>query len=313
MAKQFNYGGQAIIEGVMMRGAQKMCLAVRAEDGEIVTHCEDLNPKIYNSFISRVPFLRGLTMLWDSLGLGIRALMFSADVAMGDEEADFSGPVAWGTIAVSFAIGIGIFFVAPLLLVRLVDPMIASSFASNLIEGLIRLAFFLIYIWGIGQMPDIRRVFGYHGSEHKTINAYEAGEDLTVEAVDRHSTAHVRCGTAFLLQVVVISIFVYALLGRPPLVWRIASRIVLIPVIAGIAYEFLKFSAKHKDNWFMWQLIQPGLWLQSLTTRPPDASMLEVGIAALKQLLVAEQIETSDDLLPERAPVSTVPAPAAEG
>ena len=312
MAKRFNYGGQAIIEGVMMRGARKMCLAVRAESGEIVLHSEDLNPVIYNSFISRVPFLRGLTMLWDSLGLGIRALMFSADVAVGDDGAEFSGPVAWGTIAFSFAIGIAIFFVAPLLLVRLVDPMIASSFVSNVVEGLIRLVFLLIYIWAIGLMPEIRRVFGYHGSEHKTINTYEADEELTVESVARHSSSHVRCGTAFLLQVVVISIFVFALLGRPPLVWRIVSRIALIPVVAGIAYEFLKFSAAHKDNGVMRLLIQPGLWLQRLTTREPDASMLEVGIAALKQLLAEEHIEARDDDLPELAPLSTLPAPAAE-
>jgi uncharacterized protein YqhQ len=312
MAKPFNYGGQAIIEGVMMRGSRKMCLAVRAESGEIVLHCEDLNSKIYNSIISRLPFLRGLTMLWDSLGLGIRALMFSADVAVGEEDADFSGPVAWGTVAFSFIIGIAIFFVAPLLLVQLVDPMIASSFVSNVIEGLIRLAFFLIYIWAIGLMPEITRVFGYHGSEHKTINAYEAGDPLTVEAVARHSTSHVRCGTAFLLQVVVISIFVFALLGRPPLVWRIVSRIALIPVIAGIAYEFLKFSAAHKDNRFMWWLIQPGLWLQSLTTREPDESMLEVGIAALKQLLKVEQIETASEELPERGTVSPVAAPVTD-
>ncbi len=313
MGKPFNYGGQAIIEGVMMRGAKKMCLAVRAESGEIVTHCEDLNSRIYGGFIAKMPFLRGLTMLWDSLGLGIRALMFSADVAMGDDEADFSGPVAWGTIGISFAIGIGVFFLGPVLLVRLIDPFIASAFVSNLIEGVIRLVFFLVYIWAIGLMPDIQRVFGYHGSEHKTINAYEAGEYLTVDAVKPHSTSHVRCGTAFLLQVAVISIFVFALLGRPPLVLRLVSRVALIPVIAGIAYEFLKFSAAHQNNWLMRLLVQPGLWLQGLTTREPDDSMLEVGIMALQQLLVEEEIEMVEDVQVDGAALPVTAVTAAEG
>jgi uncharacterized protein YqhQ len=294
MGKPFNYGGQAVIEGVMMRGAKKMCVAVRNPNSEILVHCEPLDPRIYASFVSKVPFVRGLTMLWDALGLGIRTLMFSADVAMGEEDVEFSGPIAWGMIAFSLIMGVVIFFVGPLLLVGFVDRLIASHFVSNLLEGSIRLAFFLAYVWAIGFIPDIQRVFGYHGAEHKAINAYEAGDELTVETVGRNSTVHTRCGTAFLLVVMVVSILVFALLGRPPLLLRIVSRIVLIPVIAGIAYEFIKFSATHQDRWLMRLLIAPGLWLQSFTTRQPDASMLEVAIAALQHLLIEENIVTTD-------------------
>jgi uncharacterized protein YqhQ len=311
MGKPFNYGGQAVIEGVMMRGAQKMCVAVRAPDDEIIVHCEPLNPRIYASFITKVPFLRGLTMLWDALGLGIRTLMFSANVAMEEEDVEFSGPIAWGTIAFSLIMAVAIFFVGPLLLLGFVDRLIASHFVSNLLEGIIRLALFLAYVWAIGFIPDIQRVFGYHGAEHKTINTYEANDELTVRAVGSHTLVHARCGTAFLLVVMVVSILVFALLGRPPLLLRIASRVVLIPVIAGIAYEFIKFSAAHQDHWLMRLLIAPGLWLQSFTTRQPDDSMLEVAIAALQRLLVEEQLiaaeETESDAV-TAVGIATAPA-----
>jgi uncharacterized protein YqhQ len=313
MDKPFNYGGQAVLEGVMMRGTQNMCVAVRAPNGQIITHCEPLNPRIYSSFVAKVPFVRGLTMLWDTLGLGIRTLMFSADVAMEEEEVEFSGPIAWGTIAFSMLIAVAVFFVGPLLLLGLVDRLIASHFISNVLEGLIRLIFFLAYVWAIGLIPDIQRVFGYHGAEHKTINTYEADDELSVEAVGRHTTVHPRCGTAFLLVVMFVSILVFALLGRPPLLLRIVSRVVLIPVIAGIAYEFIKFSAAHQDHWLMRLLIAPGLWLQSLTTRQPDASMLEVAITALKRLLVEEKLVAADTLNSETLAVASTSTAPAEG
>ena len=313
MSKPFNYGGQAVIEGVMMRGGQKMCVAVRAPNGEIVIHCEPLNPRIYAGPVARIPFVRGLTMLWDALGLGIRTLMFSADVAMGEEEVEFSGPIAWGTIAFSLIMAVAVFFVGPLLLVRFVDRLIASHFLSNLLEGGIRMSLFLGYVWAIGFIPDIRRVFGYHGAEHKAINAYEAGDELTVEAVARNSIVHPRCGTAFLLVVMVVSILVFALLGRPPLVPRIVSRIVLIPLIAGIAYEFIKFSAAHQDHWLMRLLIAPGLWLQGFTTRQPDPSMIEVAIAALRRLLVEEEILPATAIESEVAALSTTSTVPVEG
>jgi uncharacterized protein YqhQ len=208
---------------------------------------------------------------------------------------------------------VAIFFVGPLLLIGLVDRWIVSPFISNLLEGIIRLGFFLVYVWAIGFVPDIRRVFGYHGAEHKTINAYEAGDDLTVEAVGRRSTTHTRCGTAFLLQVVVISIFLFAVLGRPPMALRIVSRIVLVPVIAGIAYEFLKFTAARQRNRLIHLITMPGLCLQRLTTRQPNESMLEVAIAALQRLLTEEKIVAAEEQSAAGLAVSSVSATAADG
>lgn len=288
--KPFNYGGQAVLEGVMMRGSRALAVAVRDPEGEIVTHVEPVNQLLYNGPISRIPFLRGLTMLWDALGLGMRSLMFSADVAMGEEEgASFSGPVAWGTMAVSFAFGIGLFFVLPLLVVGFIDNWIESSLLSNLLEGLIRLLLFVGYVWLIGLIPDIKRVFAYHGAEHKTINAYEAGAELAPISVGRFTTLHPRCGTAFLLSVVVISILLFSLLGRPVLWLRILSRILLIPVVAGIAYEFIRFSARHLDKWWMRAIAAPNLAMQRLTTREPDLEMLEVAITAFNCMMAAEK------------------------
>jgi uncharacterized protein YqhQ len=296
MSKPFNYGGQAVIEGVMMRGRKHMAVAVRNPKGEIVLHTEPLNPRIYSSFINKVPFVRGFTMLWDALVLGMRTLMYSAQVAIEDEEdenaADFSGPMAWGTIAFSLILVVAIFFVSPLLLINLIEWLAGSVpiVVQHIIEGLVRLALFIAYIWAISHMDDIKRVFGYHGAEHKAINAYEQGVELTPEKVAQCSIVHPRCGTAFLLIVLVISIFVFALVGDPPLWLKVVSRVVLIPVIAGIAYEFLKFSAAHQQNPIIKILIAPGLALQKMTTREPDMSMLEVSIAALQKLLAEEQL-----------------------
>lgn len=291
MNKPFNYGGQAVIEGVMMRGRKHMAVAVRNPDGDIVLHTEKLNPRIYSSFINKIPFLRGFTLLWDALVLGMRTLMFSAEVAMGEAEAEFSGPVAWGSIALSLVIAIAIFFVSPLGLISLISQFIELPlFIQHLIEGIVRLGLFLGYVWAIGHLEDVKRVFGYHGAEHKAINAYEQGIELLPEKVAQCSIVHPRCGTAFLLIVMVISIFVFALVGDPNIWIKIASRILLIPVIAGIAYEFLKFSAAHQNNSLMKMLIAPGLALQGMTTREPDLSMIEVSIAALKRLLAEERL-----------------------
>lgn len=286
----FNYGGQAVIEGVMMRGSKHMAVAVRGPRGRILFHSEPLNAKIYGGPISKLPFLRGVIMLWDTLVLGMRALLFSADVALEEEEeVEFKGPIAWGSVAFSLIIGIGIFLLGPLFLIGLVDRYIASPLVSNILEGLIRLAFLLIYVYAIGFIPDIRRVFAYHGAEHKTINAYEDGAPLKPGAIKAYSTAHPRCGTGFLLVFVVIAILVFSLLGRPPLVLRIISRLVLIPVIAGPTYELIRFSAAHRNNPVVRVVVlAPSLALQRLTTREPDESMLEVAIAALQRLLAVE-------------------------
>jgi len=297
---EFNYGGQAVMEGVMMRGSKALAVAVRRPDGEITIHTEMLDPKIYASWVSKVPFLRALTSLWDVLVLGIRTLFYSAEVSMGEEaEVKFNGPIAWGTLALSLALGVGLFFVTPLLLVGLIDRYIESSFLSNVVEGVIRLLIFLAYIWVVGRIPEISRVFAYHGAEHKTVNAYEAGLELTPENAARCSTAHYRCGTAFLLSVMVISILIFALFGRPPMVLRILSRIVLIPFVAGIAYEYIKLTNRFRHKRIVQIMAAPNLALQRLTTRQPDESMLEVSIAALKRVLEVEQGETAP------APAST--------
>jgi len=293
--QEFSYGGQAVMEGVMMRGSRNMAVAVRRPDGEIDVHTEPLNTAIYSGTVSRIPFLRALTSLWDVLVLGIRTLMYSAEVALGEEEeVEFNGPVAWGTVAVSFVFGIGLFFVGPLLLVGLIDRFIESAFLSNIIEGILRLAIFVAYIVLIGLLPDIRRVFAYHGAEHKTINAYEAGAELVPEEVSRYSTAHYRCGTAFLLSVMVISILIFALLGRPPMPLRILSRIVLIPVVAGVAYEYIKLTNRYRHLAFVRVIAAPNLALQRLTTREPDLSMLEVSITALQHVLASEPQAASE-------------------
>jgi len=286
---ELNYGGQAVMEGVMMRGTKALAVAVRQPDGTIVLHTEPLNPKIYASRLSRIPFLRGLTGLWDALVLGIRTLMWSAETALGpEEEVQFTGPVAWGTVALSLILGVGLFFVGPLLLARLIDRYVESSFLSNLLEGLIRLVIFVAYLWAIGRISEIRRVFAYHGAEHKTINAYESGAELTPAEVARFSTAHYRCGTAFLLSVMVISILVFSLLGRPPLPLAILSRVLLIPVVAGAAYEYIKLTNRYRDHALIRAMAAPNLALQRLTTREPEPAMLEVSIAALQRVLEAE-------------------------
>ncbi len=308
---EFNYGGQAVMEGVMMRGSTVLAVAAREPDGNVIIHTEPLNPKIYASFVSKVPFLRALTSLWDALVLGIRTLMYSAEIALSEEEdVEFSGPIAWGTIIVSFAIGIGIFFVGPLMLVRLVDRYIASSFLSNLLEGVVRMGLFVAYIALIGLIPDIRRVFAYHGAEHKTINAYESGAEMTPSEVAKFSTAHYRCGTAFLLSVMVISILIFSLIGRPPIVIRILSRILLIPVVSSVAYEYIKLTNRFQHNRIVRAIAAPNLALQRLTTREPDLSMLEVSIAALKSVLRSEgKLPASEpaieDIRPELVPSQT--------
>jgi len=185
----------------------------------------------------------------------------------------------------SLALGVGMFFLLPALLARWLDPLIGSALLSNLVESLIRLAMVLTYVWAVGLVPDIGRVYAYHGAEHKTVHAYEAGEPLTVEAIQSHTTAHTRCGTAFILIVVFVSVLVFSLLGRPPLLLRLASRILFLPLISGIAYEWLKFSARHESDWWARILVAPGLAMQKLTTREPDDKMVEVAIAALKRVL----------------------------
>lgn len=277
------------MEGVMMRGSQTMAVALRHPEGHIVIETEPLNETLYRGPISRIPFLRGLIMLWDALGLGTKALMMSADVAAG-EEVSLSGPTSWGMVVIGVGMGVGLFMLLPSFLIGLVVPYIAGEWLSSLLEGIVRLVLVVGYIWAVGYMPDIRRVFAYHGAEHKTINAYEAGADLSVDGVRPFPTAHTRCGTAFLLTLVVLSVLVFAPFRPPTLLWRVLSRLVLLPVISGIAYEFIRLTARFSDRSWMRVLTRPNLALQRLTTREPDDGMIEVAIAALKAVLTREGV-----------------------
>jgi len=293
LARTFSYGGQAVIEGVMMRGSRTLAVALRNPAGQIVVETEPLNERLYLGPVSRIPFLRALLMLWDTLGLGMKAIMMSADVAAGDD-VSLEGPATWGTIALGLVLGVGLFMVLPSFLIGLLDPYIVSQWVSSLLEGILRLLIVVGYMWAVGQMPDMKRVFSYHGAEHKTINAYEAGVDLIVDQVRSFSTAHVRCGTAFLLILVVLSVLVFAPFGQLPLGWRLISRVVLLPVLAGLSYEYLRLTARFADHPWMRVLIAPNLALQRLTTREPDDDMLEVAIAALSRVLQDEGLATSD-------------------
>jgi uncharacterized protein YqhQ len=282
------YGGQAVIEGVMMRGQKAFAIAMRAPDGKIVLYNEKLG-EIYRSRIVKIPFVRGVIMLWDALGIGMRALTIAANTQTGEDEK-LEGPVLYLTLGLALIFGVGLFFLVPAGLGSLSEKYLGwNVWFSNLFEGFLRLALLIGYIWGIGFMPDIRRLFGYHGAEHKTINAYEAGADLTPESVARFSLEHPRCGTAFLLTLVLFSIVVFTALGPLPFLWRLISRVLLIPVLAGLALEYIRWTANHLNNPFVRILIKPNLALQSLTTREPDVTMLEVAIEAFNSMRQAEQ------------------------
>jgi len=270
-----------------MRGRRYAAVAVRAPSARIVIRSERLPVHLYGGWVSRTPFLRGLVLLWDTLGLGMKALMFSADVAQegdGGEQARFDRPLQWGTVALSMTIGIGVFFLLPLGAAGLVEWAIPSSLLANVVEGVLRLGLLVGYIWAIGHVPEIRRVFAYHGAEHMTIHAFEAGDPLDVEHIQRYPPAHPRCGTAFLLLVVAVSIVLFALLGSPDWPIRILSRILGIPLIAGIAYEVLRFGGARASHPLVKLIVAPGLALQKLTTRYPEPDMIEVAVAAFEEM-----------------------------
>ena len=272
----------------MMRGRQAYAIAMRAPDGNIVVHKESL-AKLYRSRITKIPFLRGVILLWDALGLGMKALTLSANIQTGEEEK-LEGPALYLTLGISLAIGIGLFILLPAGVGGLAEHYLGwQNLAHNLLEGLVRLALLVGYIWAIGFMPDVKRLFGYHGAEHKTINAFEAGAELTPESVAKFSLEHPRCGTAFLLTLVLISILVFTALGPLSMFWRLASRVLLIPVLAGISVEYIRWTANHLDSPIVRFLIKPNLALQALTTREPDTSMLEVAIESFKMMQKAEQ------------------------
>ena len=286
--KIISYGGQAVIEGVMMRGQKAYAVAMRSPDGKIIVHKENL-AAVYRSRLTKIPFLRGTILLWDALGLGMRALTLSANAQTGEDEK-LEGPALYITLGTSLAIGISVFFLLPAGVGGLAEHYLGwTTLAHNLLEGVVRLLLLIGYIWAIGFMPDVKRLYGYHGAEHKTINAFEAGAELTPEVVAKYPIEHARCGTAFMLTLMIVSVLVFTSLGELTLAWRLASRIILIPVLAGIAVEYIRWTANHLDSAFVRFLIKPNLALQSLTTREPDTSMLEVAIESFKTMRLAEQ------------------------
>ncbi len=283
-----NYGGQAVIEGVMMRGKKAAAIAMRSPDGEIIIHKEELN-KIYQSRIMQVPFLRGLIGLYDALILGMKALTISANVQTGEEEK-IEGPALFLTFALSMVIAVVIFFLIPAGLGQAVERYWEwNAWLGNLLEGLVRLMFLILYMWGIGQMEDIKRVFSYHGAEHKVINTFEAGVELVPEKVKSFSLEHPRCGTAFLLIVVLFSVFLFTALGPMTLFWRLVSRVLLLPALAGVAYEYLRWTAENQHHPVIKWLIKPNLALQRLTTNEPSLEIIEVSIAAFNAMREAEE------------------------
>ena len=290
MAGKFRYGGQAVMEGVMMRGQKTVAIVVRRPNGKLVINTKPLSA-IYTGRMRRTPFIRGIIVLIESLILGISSLVYSANIALEEEKEKISGGSTWLLMFFSLALAVSLFFLAPLFLTKLLDPYITSSLLFHLVEGFIRLAIFLVYLKLTSLLPDIKRVFAYHGAEHKTIHAYEDGAELETQAIRRYGTAHARCGTAFLLTVLVIAILVFALVGRHTLWLMVLSRVLLLPVIAALGYEATQFGARHMNNGFIRALMVPGLWLQSLTTREPDDSQIEVAMVALKEVLATDQGE----------------------
>jgi uncharacterized protein YqhQ len=288
--KKFNYGGQAVIEGVMIRGRSAVVTAIRRPGGDIAVSSRPV-PSLSQSRARRLPLVRGVVILIEAMLLGINSLFYSANVALEEEEEEISGKALWGMIASGVVLVVALFFLAPLFLTKLVNSWLPNSILFMVVEGVVRLVIFIAYLKIIGFMPDIKRVFTYHGAEHKTVNAYEAGVPMEVEAIKSHSTAHVRCGTSFLFLVLLVAIVVFSFVGRQTLWLMVLSRIVLIPVIMGIGYEVIYFGARHTGNRLVKIILAPGLWLQSLTTGEPDDRQIEVAIAAMNKAVAIDSAE----------------------
>lgn len=287
----FFYGGQALIEGVMMRGKTSVAMSVRHKAGDIRTFTEPLPAALRGGLWMRIPFIRGAFVLYETLILGTRMLMRSAAIAAEGDDIELGKGTIAITMSISLVFAVGLFFVLPLLLSGLAEGAADSDIIANLVEGVVRLVILIAYVSLIGLMPEVRRTFAYHGAEHKAISTNEAREPLTPESVARFSTAHTRCGTTFILIVVVVSILVFTLIPRAgvPLWLLIISRIVFVPIIAAFSYELVRFGARHYGNGLVRALYAPGLWLQKLTTREPDHGMLEVSIASLEKCLESDR------------------------
>lgn len=284
----YSYGGQALIEGVMMRGRDAIAVALRRPDGRIAWATERLDSGFHASRWSRLPFVRGLVVLYETLVVGTRWLVRSAGVAASEEGVELGrGSIAL-MLGLTLAVGIGVFFLIPLFLASVAAGGAENGLVQHLVEGLVRVALFIGYLLLIAQANDVRRVFQYHGAEHMTIHALEHGDPLTPEAVRAYPTAHQRCGTEFLVVVIVLSIFAFSLVGRQSPLVMVGSRILLVPVIAAVGYEILRWGARHRSNRLVHAIMLPGIWVQMITTRRPSDDMIEVAIVAMEQALLAD-------------------------
>jgi uncharacterized protein YqhQ len=284
----FNYGGQALIEGVMMRGRDAIAVALRHPDGRIVTATERLDSGFHGRRASRWPFVRGLVVLYETLVVGTRWLVRSASLSAVEEGVELGRGAVAIMLAVTLAAGIGVFFLVPLLVASAAVGSNSNGLVQHLTEGLIRVGLFVGYLLLIAQAPNVRRVFQYHGAEHMSIHALEAGDPLIVANVRKYPTAHQRCGTEFLVIVVALSIVAFSLVGRQDPVVMIGSRVVLIPVIAAVGYEILRAGARHRRNPLVHAILMPGIWVQKITTRQPTDDMIEVAIVSLEEALKAD-------------------------
>jgi uncharacterized protein YqhQ len=286
-ARPHLYGGQAVVEGVMMRGADHWAVAVRKPAGDIYVESHDIDSVAKRHPFFAKPFLRGVLVLGQSLAIGTRALLIATNQSMDEDEQLTSRQVGLA-MALAMVFFVAIFVLGPTVLFAWIQHRVGGGVLTNVLEGLFRVALFVAYLWLIGKTKDIHRVFEYHGAEHKTIAAFEHGDPLDPEHVDRYSTVHVRCGTNFLIIVMVITIFVFTLFGTPGFWWRIGSRLVAIPLIAGVAYEALRLGARYQSSLVMRTLMAPGLWLQKITTQKPDRGQIQVAIASFDEVLRRE-------------------------
>jgi uncharacterized protein YqhQ len=309
---KFNYGGQALIEGVLMRGRDAIAVAFRHPDGHIVWDAEPLSSGPHAWRLAKAPFVRGLIVLYETLVVGTKWLIRSANIqASADGVQLGKGSIAL-MLGITLTIGIGFFFLLPLFLASFTTAQVESDWVQHIVEGLIRVALFLGYLAVIARMPDIRRVFEYHGAEHMTIHALEHGDPLTVEEIRKYPTAHPRCGTEFLVVVIILSILLFGFLGRDDPVLMVGGRLLLVPVIAAIGYEILRFGAKHRANPLVKAIMAPGMLVQMITTKQPSDDQIEIAIVSMEQALEAdgEQVPENSEL-PERQRLEADPAAAA--
>jgi uncharacterized protein YqhQ len=306
VAREHYYGGQAVLEGVMMRGRDHWAIAVRRPAGDLHLESHDIDSVAKRYRVLRWPGLRGVIALGQALSIGVKALTISANQSAEEEQKLTPRQMAF-SMTIALILFIGVFIVLPAVVSNFARDQVGSGILLNVAEGIFRVLLFLGYLALIGRLKEIRRVFEYHGAEHKTIAAYEDDAPLEPASVDRYSTLHVRCGTNFLLIVMILTIFVFAFFGTPALPWRIGSRILAIPIIAGLAFEALRLGARYQRTPVMRALMAPGLWLQKITTKPPAVDQIEVAIASFREVRRREGAEAEGE--PAESPVPPLPEP----